>query len=154
MTDSIGTWGSLVVFLALCFGASFFGAKFRPGEWHAALEKPSWNPPNWLFAPVWTVLYIMIAVAGWLVWQSAPGSSAIWFWAAQLVFNAAWSWLFFGLHRMDLAFFDIVLVWLAIVAFIVAAWPVSTVAALLFVPYLLWVSFAGALNYAIWNLNK
>ena len=153
MNGSIGIWIALAVFLALCFGAAYLGAMFPPGEWHAALAKPSWNPPNWVFGPVWTVLYIMIAIAGWLVWKSAPTSAAMGFWVAQLVFNAAWSWLFFGLHRMDLAFADIVLVWLAIVAFIIAAWPVSTTAAMLFVPYLIWVSFASALNYSIWNLN-
>ncbi|MEM8743055.1 MAG: TspO/MBR family protein [Pseudomonadota bacterium] len=153
MNASFGTWIALAVFLALCFGVAYLGAMFSPGEWHAALAKPSWNPPNWVFGPVWTVLYIMIAIAGWLVWKSAPTSPAMWFWVAQLVFNGAWSWLFFGLHRMDLAFADIVLVWLAILAFIIAAWPISVTAALLFVPYLIWVSFASALNYSIWSLN-
>ena len=153
MSGSIGTWIALGIFLALCFGVAYLGAQFAPGEWHAALEKPSWNPPNWVFGPVWTMLYIMIAIAGWLVWTSAPTSAAMWFWAAQLVFNAAWSWLFFGLHRMDIAFVDIVLVWLAILAFIITAWPISVTAALLFVPYLIWVSFASALNYSIWSLN-
>ncbi|MDA7945989.1 MAG: tryptophan-rich sensory protein [Hyphomicrobiaceae bacterium] len=153
MSASLGNWLALAVFLALCFGVAYFGAQFAPGEWHAALEKPPWNPPNWVFGPVWTVLYIMIAVAGWLIWKSAPTSAAMGFWVAQLAFNAAWSWLFFGLHRMDVAFADIILLWLAIVAFIIAAWPISVMAALLFVPYLIWVSFASALNYSIWSLN-
>lgn len=96
----------------------------------------------------------MIAVAGWLVWKEEPLATAMAFWALQLVLNAVWSWLFFGLHRMDLGFFDIVLLWLAIVGFILTAWPVSQLAALLFVPYWLWVSFAAALNFSIWRLNS
>lgn len=147
-------WIMLLVFVALCAGAALFGVTFKPGEWHAALLKPSWNPPNWVFAPVWSIVYLMIAVAGWLVWRHEPYSAAMGLWFVQLVLNGAWSWLFFGLHRMDLGFADIVLLWITILGFIVLAWPVSTVASLLFVPYWLWVSFAAALNYSIWKLNS
>ncbi len=154
MNSTAGTWVALIVFMALCAGVAYLGALFAPGAWHAGLSKPPWNRPNWVFGPVWTLLYIMIAVAGWLIWRNAPTSPAMWFWVAQLVFNAAWSWLFFGLHRMDIAFADIVLLWLAILGFIVAAWPISMAAALLLVPYLIWVSFASALNYSIWSLNS
>lgn len=148
------TWIMLAVFLALCFGAAATGLAFRPGAWHAELAKPAWNPPNWVFGPVWTVLYVLIAVAGWLVWRQSPASVAMGAWALQLILNAAWSWLFFGLHRMDLGFFDIVLLWVAIGAFVVAAWPLSMLAALLFLPYWAWVTFAGALNLAIWRPNS
>ncbi len=146
-------WLSLAVFLLLVFGAAALGALFKPGEWHAALIKPSWNPPNWLFGPVWTVLYIMIGVSGWLVWQRAGLGAAMGLYAVQLLLNAAWSWLFFGRHAIGLALVDIVVLLAAIVATIAAFWPISSVAAGLLVPYALWVAFATALNASIWRLN-
>lgn len=142
----------LVVFLALVFAVAGLGAQFGPDEWFAALQKPSWNPPNWVFAPVWTTLYAMMAVAAWLVWRTGARAPLAW-WLVQLALNAAWSWLFFGLHRPDLAFADILVLWLAIAATIVAFAPVSRTAALLLVPYLAWVTFATALNGAIWRLD-
>lgn len=155
MTDMANgpNWPALLVFVALVAAAAALGMVFRPGEWYAALDKPSWTPPNWIFSPVWTVLYLAIAVAGWLIWSTAPRSPAMALWAIQLLLNATWSWLFFGLHRMDLAFYDISLLWLIIAAFIVLAWPVGMIPSLLFVPYLVWVSYAGALNGAIWRMN-
>ncbi|MBI1384934.1 MAG: sensory protein TspO [Rhizobiales bacterium] len=144
---------SLIVFLALVALVALSGVFFAPGAWYDSLSKPSWTPPGWLFGPAWTILYIMIAIAGWLVWAVAPVSSAMAFWVAQLIFNAAWSWLFFGLKRMDLALGDIAFMVAAIVGFIGTAWPVSETAALLFVPYLLWVLFAGSLNASIWMRN-
>lgn len=129
------------------------GAVFRPGDWYAGLRKPGWTPPNWVFGPVWSILYIMIAIAGWLVWRAQPDSLAVWIWGVQLVLNGAWSWLFFGRRRMDLAFGEVCLMWLSIAAFIVAAYPVSVTASLLFVPYLIWVTIAATLNYSVWRLN-
>lgn len=129
------------------------GAVFRPGDWYAGLRKPGWTPPNWLFGPVWSLLYIMIAIAGWLAWRAQPDSLAVWIWGVQLVLNGAWSWLFFGRRRMDLAFGEVCLMWLSIAAFIVAAYPVSMTASLLFVPYLIWVTIAATLNYSVWRLN-
>lgn len=146
----------LIGFLAACFATALTGARFKPGDWYEGLAKPSWRPPNWLFAPVWTVLYLMIAVAGWLVWRKA-GLAGAWLplavYALQLVLNGAWSPLVFGLHRLDLGFADIVLVWLSVAATIVVFVPVSTAAALLLLPYLAWATFAGALNFAVWRLN-
>ena len=153
MSGTLQSWLALAFFLALCAGAAGFGVMFRPGAWYGELVKPGWTPPNWLFPPVWTLLYIAIAVAGWLVWRAAPTSSAMALWAAQLLFNAVWSWLFFGLNRIGLGFADIVLLWICIAGFVIAAWPVSTTASLLFVPYWIWVSYAGALNFAVWRLN-
>ena len=144
-------------FIAACVLAALTGAFFRPGEWYERLKKPSWRPPNRLFAPVWTVLYLMIAVAGWLVWRKAGFAGAglaLAFYALQLILNAVWTPLFFGLHRPDLGFVDIFLVWLSIVATIVLFYPISAVAASLLVPYLAWVTFAAALNFAIWRLNS
>jgi len=144
---------SLAVFIALVVGAALSGVFFRPGEWYRGLRKPSWTPPNWLFGPVWSVLYVMIAVAGWLVWSVQPTSAAMWFWGLQLAVNASWSGLFFGMRRMDLAFYGIGLLWLLVAGFIVSAAALSTAAALLFVPYLIWVTIAGALNWTVWRLN-
>lgn len=147
---------ALPCFIAACFLAALTGAWFRPGEWYERLKKPSWRPPNWLFAPVWTVLYLMIAVAGWLVWREAGFAGARWplaVYALQLILNAAWTPLFFGLHRPDLGLVDIVLVWGSIIATIVLVYPIHAGAALLLVPYLAWVTFASALNFAVWRLN-
>jgi tryptophan-rich sensory protein len=148
---------ALVGFIAACFLAAMTGAFFRPGEWYERLKKPSWRPPNRLFAPVWTVLYLMIAVSGWLVWREvgfAGAALALAVYALQLVLNAAWTPLFFGLRRPDLGFVDIVLVWLSIVAAIVLFTPIHSGAALLLLPYLAWVTFASALNFAVWRLNR
>ena len=153
----IGSIIGLGCFIAASFLAALTGAWFRPGEWYEHLRKPSWRPPNRVFAPVWTILYVMIAVAGWLVWREAGLAGAglpLAIYALQLVFNAAWTPLFFGLHRPDLGFIDIVLVWVSIVATIVLFYPVHMGAALLLVPYLAWVTFAAALNFAIWRLNS
>ena len=121
-------------FTIACFLAALTGAWFRPGEWYEQLKKPRWRPPNWLFAPVWTVLYLMIAVAGWLVWREVGFAGAglpLAIYALQLILNAAWTPLFFGLHRPDLGFLDIVLVWLSIVATIILFYPIHFAAALL-----------------------
>ncbi len=147
----------LAGFLVACFAAAATGILFKPGAWYERLRKPSWRPPNWLFAPVWTVLYLMIALAGWLVWRSAEFSgatTALALYALQLLLNALWTPVFFGLHRPDLGFAVIVALWLAIVATIVAFAPVNGIAALLMIPYLAWVSFASMLNFAIWRLNR
>jgi len=144
----------LLIFLALAFAAATLGAQFLPGPWYAALAKPAWTPPNWIFAPVWTVLYIMIAVAAWLVWRRRPRMSlALALWLVQLGLNAVWSWLFFGLERADYAAVDIAALLAAIIATTVAFARVSRAAALLFVPYLFCVTYAAALNLAIWRLN-
>jgi translocator protein len=146
----------LLGFIAACFLAALTGAMFRPGDWYERLTKPSWRPPNQLFAPVWSVLYLMIAVSGWLIWRETGFVGAtlpLAIYALQLVLNAAWTPLFFGLHRIDLGFFDIVLVWLSIVVTIVLFYPIHSVAAMLLLPYLAWVTFAAALNFAVWRLN-
>lgn len=149
---------ALVLFVLATAAAAAFGAQFTPGEWYAALDKPSWNPPNWLFGPVWTALYLAIAVAGWRVWRtrretSGKLSPALALWIAQLLLNAAWSWLFFGLHEMGWALAEILVLLATIVAFIVVARRVDRLAAWLFVPYGLWVSFATLLNVTLWRMN-
>lgn len=150
-------WTALAGFLAVCFAVAGFGSLFSPDEWYRNLAKPSFNPPGWIFGPVWTVLYALMAIAAWLVWRrrdSAPTWAALNLFGLQLVLNGAWSWLFFGLHRSGWAFADIVLMWCAIAATLVMFWRVSRTAGLLFVPYLAWVSFAAVLNYSFWQLNR
>jgi len=143
-----------IAFLAVTFAVAAFGAQFMPGPWYEALAKPGWTPPPWLFGPVWTVLYIMIATAAWLVWLRRPRISApLVVWAAQLALNGIWSWVFFGLQRPGLAALEIVVLLLAIAVVTGMFARVSRTAALLMLPYLFWVGFATALNIAIWRLN-
>ena len=147
---------SFFAFLGACFAAAMSGAMFPPGEWYETLRKPSWQPPNWLFPVAWSVLYLMIAVSGWLVWQErATHAMAVPMivYGVQLVANFLWSALFFGMKRMDIALIEVGILWLSIVATIVVFWPVSTTAALLLLPYLAWVSFAAYLNFVMLRLN-
>jgi translocator protein len=144
---------SFLVFFALVAAAAFTGAQFEPGAWYESLEKPPWTPPSWLFGPVWTGLYIAIAIAGWLGWREAAGlaSPAPLLWFAQLLFNTSWSWIFFGLQAPSLALINIIVLLLFIFAFILTVR--SRLAAVLFLPYALWVAFAGLLNLEIVRLN-
>lgn len=145
----------LLGFIAITFAVAAFGGQFGPGAWYAGLRKPSWNPPNWIFAPVWTLLYLLMATAAWLVWRSEAKerrvSLALYF--VQLALNGLWSWIFFGLQNPGAAFVDIVALWLAIVLTIAAFRPVRPLAAGLLLPYLAWVTFASALNLALWRMN-
>lgn len=146
-------WGALAGFVLAVTAAAVLAGQFMPGEWYRALAKPSWNPPNWLFGPVWTILYVMIAIAGWLAWR-AGAKTALGLWTAQLGLNALWSYLFFGQKLIGTALIDVTLLLVSIIAFIITAWPHTRAAALLFVPYAAWVSFATALNAAIYWLNR
>lgn len=149
----MGTWLSLLPFLAVVAAAAVSGAVFMPGDWYASLNKPSWTPPDWLFPPAWTVLYVMIAVAGWLIWSTNGAGLALVMWALNLVFNALWSWLMFGRHRIGLALADAMAMLITIVGFILLARSLNPTAALLFLPYLGWVIFATALNFEILQRN-
>ena len=144
---------SLVVFLALVAAAALTGMNYLPGEWYEALAKPAWTPPNWVFPPTWTVLYVMIALAGWRVFEKQGFVPALIVWIVSLQLNAAWSVLMFKEHLIGYALADIAALWLSITAFIALTWNTNRLASLLFVPYLAWVSFAAALNFAIWQLN-
>lgn len=148
---------TLLGFVAANFAAAMSGAVFKPGPWYDRLSKPAWNPPDWLFPIAWTILYAMIAVAGWLAWEAAGGfAGAPWafvFYALQLALNAGWSAVFFGMRRPDLALIEVAALWAAIVATVVAFAGVSAAAAWLMTPYLLWVSFAARLNHKIVRLN-
>lgn len=150
----------LAVFVVICFGAAGIGSFFTMPSitnWYAGLKKPSWNPPSWLFGPVWTILYLSMAVAAWLIWRQVGASGTVvplTIFGIQLALNLAWSIIFFGQHKIGLAFVDLILMWAAILATIIAFRNVNTLAGWLLVPYLAWVSFAGYLNYTIWRLNR
>ena len=152
-------WRSLVGFVAVCLTAAAFGALLTVpgvGTWYAGLHKPEWTPPSQLFGPVWTLLYMMMAVAAWLVWREHRDASrmkAINLFLAQLVLNVAWSACFFTLRSPALAMADIAVLWLAIVWTTAAFARITLGGALLMLPYLAWVTFAAALNFAIWRLN-
>lgn len=148
----------LLAWLLLCFAVSALGAvaSLDARDFYAELVQPDWAPPGWVFGPVWTTLFAMMAVAAWLVWRRggfARRRSALVLFLVQLAFNALWSWLFFAWQMGGPAFFDILLLWLLIAATTIAFWRVSPAAGFLLLPYLAWVSFAAFLNLAVWQLN-
>lgn len=147
----------LVVSVGITFSAAFIGSRFPVDEWYAALTKPAWNPPNWIFGPVWGLLYLLMAIAAWLVWRESGFSGAglpLAIFGIQLVLNAAWSWIFFGLHALGIALVEILILWAAILWTMLAFWKVSPISGVLLVPYLLWVTFASFLNFNLWSLNR
>lgn len=149
-------WSGLIVWLLAVAAVSTFGSLFMPGEWYRALAKPSLTPPSWVFGPVWTILYILMAISAWLVWVRFGFREAkvgLTLFIVQLVLNGLWSWLFFGLHWMGLASLEIVLMFFAILATIIAFWKLRPVAAYLLIPYLLWVGYASLLTFLLWRLN-
>ena len=155
LQQSIG----LAVFVLVCFAAAGLGGIVTTPNiptWYADLAKPVWTPPDWLFGPVWTLLYLIMAIAAWLVWRQTGLVGAklpLALFAVQLVLNSLWSVLFFGLRSPGAAVVDIVLLWAAILATLIAFWMRSMLAGVMLVPYLVWVSFAAVLNVAIWRLN-
>jgi benzodiazapine receptor len=149
-------WIGLGLWLAVTFAAAWIGSRFQPGDWYGGLVKPGLTPPGWVFGLVWTLLYAMMAVAAWLVWRRHGLTDAIaplGFFLGQLALNALWSYVFFGLQHPGLALVDIVGLWLAILATLIAFRRFYPPAGLLLLPYLLWVSFATYLNFQFWRLN-
>jgi tryptophan-rich sensory protein len=146
-------WTLFLTFLAASGAAAATGAMFEPGEWYRALRKPSWTPPDWVFPVVWTFLYIAISVAAARVAALPDSGRAIAFWGAQIAFNTLWTPVFFGLYRMGAAMVVILGLWLFVALTMVSFWQHDAVAGLLFAPYLLWVTVAGALNWSVWRLN-
>jgi tryptophan-rich sensory protein len=148
----------LIGWLIVSFAASAFGAlaSIQAKTFYSQLAQPAWAPPPWIFGPVWTVLYALMAIAAWLVWCSGgfrTNRIALLFFLVQLALNALWSWIFFAWHRGAWAFADIMLLWVLIFATLVFFWRVRPLAGALLIPYLLWVGFASVLNYALWQLN-
>jgi tryptophan-rich sensory protein len=152
-------FGVLVASLAACFFVAALGGYWTSlglGPWYDGLVKPSWTPPNRVFGPVWTTLYALMGVSAWLVWRvrERPGSRlALGLYAAQLGLNLAWSGIFFGLRNVGWGFFEVAILWLSIIATIIAFARVRASAAALLVPYLCWVTYASALNFSLWRLN-
>jgi tryptophan-rich sensory protein len=153
-------YGKLAAAVLVCLSAGFIGSFFTVGSiesWYLTLQKPSFNPPGWVFGPVWTILYLLMGVSAYLVWMNGLDKKevrvALWFFSLQLVLNTLWSVIFFGAKEPFSAFVEIVFLWMAIAATISLFNRISRNAALLMVPYLAWVSFAAFLNYSIWQLN-
>ena len=153
-------WATLAGFMLLCVAVEIAAGlltSLSVKDWYLTVQKPAWTPPSWVFSPVWTYLYLSMGFAAWLVWEQRRHRSvriAMLLFAVQLTLNLIWSGLFFGLQMPMLAFWEIVLLWFAILATLSAFWRVRTLAGVLFVPYLAWVTYASALNLAIWQLNK
>jgi translocator protein len=151
---------ALILFLVVTFLAAAIGSAATASsvsEWYLTLRKPSWNPPGWVFGPVWTLLYVAMAVAAWRVWRRAETGAArttLWLYGAQLALNALWSILFFGLRRPDLALVDVVVLWGLLVVLLVRFARADRLAAALWTPYVAWVGFATVLNATIWQLNR
>jgi tryptophan-rich sensory protein len=149
----------LIAFFLITFLAAFIGNFFTmPNiqDWYSSLNKPSFSPPNWLFGPVWTILYFLMAISAFLVWQRRENSQAkkaLTFYFIQLVLNTLWSIIFFGWHNLGLAFVEIILLWVFILLTLISFYKIVRIAGILFIPYILWVSFAGFLNFTIWQLN-
>jgi translocator protein len=145
---------SLIQFVVLVLGTRLLlGFLTTPGDWYGQLAKPDFNPPGWIFGPVWTVLYVMIALAGWRVWQMDRGGSPMKLWWAQLLLNFLWTPVFFGAHQISLALIVILLLLAAILSFIAKTSRLDRVAAWLFVPYAAWVAFASVLNASLVAMN-
>lgn len=151
-------WVLLGGLLALCLAVGYVGSLVTVEQvrvWYPTLTKPTWTPPNWLFGPTWTTLYVLMAVAGWLVMRDdgVTRGRATGLWWMQIVLNAAWSPIFFGAHQIAVAAVVIIALWITLALFIRASWQTHRAAAWLFVPYIAWISLASALNVAIWRLN-
>lgn len=145
---------SAALFVAVIVGISLsIGFLTRPGEWYESLAKPAFNPPSWVFRPVWTVLYVLIAISGWRIWRTALRSAAMMLWITQMILNWSWSPAFFGAEAPWLAFAIIVAMLASILVFIVQAWRQDRLSAWLFVPYAAWVAFATVLNGSIAAMN-
>lgn len=144
---------TLSAFILTTFCAPLIGILSAPGAWYAALIKPSWNPPAWIFGPAWTLLYTLMAVAAWLVWKRDGWRRPLQLYGLQLALNAAWTPLFFGAHALGWALVEIVVLWIAILFTLLSFRRVSRAAGWMLVPYLVWVTFATALNFTLWRLN-
>ncbi|MBR1206086.1 MULTISPECIES: TspO/MBR family protein [unclassified Bradyrhizobium] len=145
---------SLLIFLVTVVGVGWLiGATNLPGAWYAALEKPSFNPPNWVFAPAWTILYVMIAISGWSTYSQETNGLASQVWLGQMALNFLWSPIVFRLHNLAMGLSVIVLLLGLILLFIVLQWQANRLAARLFIPYAAWVAFASLLNFSLYRLN-
>lgn len=146
-------WTLFFTFLAACGGAATTGALFQPGDWYDSLKKPAWTPPDWLFPVAWTTLYLLMSLAAMRVAVTEGGVQALAFWSVQIAMNTLWTPVFFGLRRMRAAMTVMVFLWLSVAVTTYAFFAVDPIAGVMFVPYLIWVSVAGALNFAVMRMN-
>lgn len=146
-------WVLFAVFICACCAAAATGSMFQPGRWYDALRKPSWNPPNWLFPVVWSILYIFIAVSATRVAPLDGNAMAMAFWALQIALNTLWTPVFFGLRHIRAGMLIIGFLWIAVFGAMITAWSLDWIAGALLAPYLLWVTIAAALNASVWRLN-
>lgn len=146
-------WILFSIFLLACAAAGTTGAMFQPGEWYRSLNKPDWTPPDWLFPLAWSVLYLCISAAGALAAPVEGSAVAMALFALQIALNTLWTPIFFGLHRIGAGLVVLICLWLSVAATLVAFWQLTWIAGLLFVPYLVWVTIAGALNFSVWRRN-
>src|SRR5579872_1709611 len=145
---------SLLIFLVAVVGVGWLiGATNLPGAWYAGLKKPSFNPPNWVFAPTWSLLYVMIAIAGWCTYLQEINGLALQVWLGQMALNFLWSPIVFRLHNLAMGLSVILLLLGLILLFIVLQWQANRLAGLLFFPYAAWVAFASLLNFSLYRLN-
>ena len=142
-----------LIFLASCFAAGTTGAMFPPGSWYDALAKPGWTPPNWLFPVAWLTLYLLMSLSATRVAGVDSSGYAMAFWGLQLALNTLWTPVFFGLRQMRKGFFVLIALWLAVAATLITFWQIDMLAGLMLVPYLVWVTVAGALNFSVMRLN-
>ena len=149
----------LLISILIVFSFGFIGSFFTTSSittWYAFINKPLFSPPNWIFGPVWTLLYILMGISAFLIWKKRDNlktKQALVFYGIQLILNALWSIIFFGMHNPGLALLEIIILWLFILITLIKFYKINKTAGLLFIPYLLWVSFASILNYVIWMLN-
>ena len=149
-------WG-LVGWIVLCMSASVTAVFVSTGDWYAALHKPAWNPPSWVFGPVWTFLYLTMALAAWLVWREGgwrDRRSPLGLFLLQWFLNVLWTPIFFAMHRPGASLVEIIALWVALAATIASFWRVRALAGAVLLPYLAWVTFAAILNFEIWSLNR
>ncbi|MDZ4792033.1 MAG: TspO/MBR family protein [Hyphomicrobiales bacterium] len=156
MSFSLSDAATFGVFLGAVAAAALFAGQWAGNDWYRNLDKPSFTPPDWAFPVAWSILYLMIATAGWFVWmapESGNRTAALNFWYGQIFINAVWSYIFFGRKQLDVALVTLTMMWALIIGFIMSALLIDQRAALLFIPYLIWVTYAGLLNAVILLMN-
>jgi tryptophan-rich sensory protein len=156
MNPQVKNLSALALFILASIITAATGTQFEPGEWYEQLNKPSWTPPNYAFPIAWSFLYLAMAVAAWLVWCKAgfkKASNALALHGLQLISNAAWSWLMFGMHEIRASLLNLTFLWATVATMMFLFWRIRPLAGALQVPYLLWLSYAWSLNFAIWYLN-
>lgn len=146
-------WVLFAIFLAACFAAGSTGGLFPPGDWYRKLDKPTWTPPDWVFPATWITLYLCMSAAGARAALSDGNAIAMAMWSLQIALNGLWSPVFFGLKKLKLGMIVLCLLWISVAMTLVALWQVDWIAGALFVPYLVWVTIAGALNASVWRRN-